>query len=59
LFEHDLFGKPVPTFPDHALDAARTAYTAVMPRESGASSTPQLFDSIKRALEYWITRFRG
>jgi len=22
LFEHDLFGKPVPTFPDHAVDAA-------------------------------------
>jgi hypothetical protein len=22
LFEHDLFGKPVPTFPDHALEAA-------------------------------------
>jgi len=21
LFEHDLFGKPVPTFPDHALEA--------------------------------------
>ena len=21
LFEHDLFGKPVSTFPDHALDA--------------------------------------
>jgi hypothetical protein len=21
LFEHDLFGKPVPTFPDHALAA--------------------------------------
>src|SRR6266436_2851707 len=21
LFQHDLFGKPVPTFPDHALDA--------------------------------------
>jgi hypothetical protein len=21
LFEHDLFGKPVPTFPDHALMA--------------------------------------
>src|SRR5882757_42948 len=20
MFEHDLFGKPVPTFPDHALD---------------------------------------
>jgi hypothetical protein len=20
LFEHDLFGKPVPTFPDHALE---------------------------------------
>src|ERR1700687_964600 len=28
LFEHDLFGKPVPTFPDHALgpyDRSRTA----------------------------------
>jgi hypothetical protein len=22
LFEHDLFGKPVPTFPDHALSPA-------------------------------------
>src|ERR1700742_2469577 len=22
LFEHDLFGKPVPTFPDHALEFA-------------------------------------
>src|ERR1700677_2747374 len=24
LFEHDLFGKPVPTFPDHALAEAAT-----------------------------------
>jgi hypothetical protein len=23
LFEHDLFGKPVPTFPDHALEKKR------------------------------------
>src|SRR6266436_5324181 len=23
LFEHDLFGKPAPTFPDHALSAER------------------------------------
>jgi phenylpyruvate tautomerase PptA (4-oxalocrotonate tautomerase family) len=23
LFEHDLFGKPVSTFPDHALDRAK------------------------------------
>jgi hypothetical protein len=23
LFEHDLFGKPVPTFPDHALGSSR------------------------------------
>jgi hypothetical protein len=22
LFEHDLFGKPVPTFPDHAANSA-------------------------------------
>jgi len=45
--------------------------TVVMPRHrvspsaspmtgsSGASSTPQLLDSITSALEYWITRFRG
>jgi hypothetical protein len=59
LFEHDLFGKPVPAFSDHALVASRTAYAAVIPRESGVSSTPQLLDSIASPLEYWITRFRG
>jgi hypothetical protein len=26
LFEHDLFGKPVSTFPDHALDSSRRPY---------------------------------
>src|SRR5215204_5564811 len=26
LFEHDLFGKPVPTFPDHALAAAQAVF---------------------------------
>jgi hypothetical protein len=25
LFEHDLFGKPVPTFPDHALSGNRAS----------------------------------
>jgi hypothetical protein len=25
LFEHDLFGKPVPTFPDHALASGNRA----------------------------------
>jgi hypothetical protein len=25
LIEHDLFGKPVPTFPDHALEAKSPA----------------------------------
>ena len=25
MFEHDLFGKPVPTFPDHALVAVAAA----------------------------------
>src|ERR1700736_5973492 len=28
LFEHDLFGKPVPTFPDHALPSGRIALHA-------------------------------
>jgi hypothetical protein len=32
---------------------------AVIPRESGVSSTPRPLDSIASALEYWITRFRG
>ena len=31
----------------------------VMPREGGASSTPQLLDSIVGASVYWITRLRG
>ena len=37
LFEHDLFGKPVPTFPDHALgelhctDRSAKASTAIKP----------------------------
>jgi hypothetical protein len=30
LFEHDLFGKPRPTFPDHALGYAFT-WKAVVP----------------------------
>jgi len=30
-----------------------------MPRESGASSTPQLFSNAQASLEYWIARFRG
>jgi hypothetical protein len=30
LFEHDLFGKPVPTFPDHALgDCAVTPQLSI------------------------------
>ena len=28
LFEHDLLGKPVPTFPDHALAARRRCWPA-------------------------------
>src|SRR5205085_9093188 len=31
----------------------------VVPRESGASSTPRLRGSLAGAPEYWITRFRG
>ncbi len=31
----------------------------VILRESGVSSTPQLFDSIIGASEYWIARLRG
>jgi hypothetical protein len=42
LFEHDLFGKPVPTFPDHALtvapsrsrDALRPSYQIRQPSNS-------------------------
>jgi hypothetical protein len=31
----------------------------VILRESGVSSTPQLFGSITSASEYWIARLRG
>jgi hypothetical protein len=30
LFEHDLFGKPVPTFPDHALASLAGAGSIVI-----------------------------
>src|SRR4051794_12069133 len=33
--------------------------TAVIPRESGGSSTPRLIRSSPASLEYWIIRFRG
>jgi hypothetical protein len=33
LFEHDLFGKPVSTFPDHALAQSR-AFRTVNAREA-------------------------
>jgi uncharacterized protein len=33
--------------------------TAVIPRESGESSTPRLFRITARPLEYWIARPRG
>jgi hypothetical protein len=32
---------------------------AVILRESGVSSTPQILDLMADALEYWITRVRG
>jgi hypothetical protein len=35
-----------------------TEQEVVMPRESGASSTPRLLDWGQPSLEYWITRFR-
>jgi hypothetical protein len=31
LFEHDLFGKPVPTFPDHTLVVAEDSITECTP----------------------------
>src|SRR5258708_14303178 len=40
-----------------SLFSASYSTTAVIPRESGVSSTPQLRGSIATALEYWITRW--
>src|SRR5450432_1289210 len=39
--------------------AATPARTTVIPRESGVSSNSWPRGAIIRALEYWITRFRG
>jgi hypothetical protein len=41
----------------HGQRSARYFIAVVMPRESGASSTPQLRGSIMSALEYWIARW--
>jgi hypothetical protein len=40
LFEHHLFGKPVPTFPDHALDAERAAQTRATPESVSLVAAP-------------------
>jgi hypothetical protein len=40
LFEHDLFGKPVPTFPDHALSASPAILQIA--RDASISTTSSL-----------------
>jgi hypothetical protein len=40
----------------NAIDAS---HEAVIFRESGVSSTPQILGSIVDVSEYWIARFRG
>jgi len=41
LIEHDLFGKPVSTFPDHALGAeANNEGPGVIPKDGSAHPTP-------------------
>src|SRR5580698_5834737 len=37
LFAHDLFGKPVPTFPDHALSGRRVAAAEAVDMADGVS----------------------
>jgi hypothetical protein len=54
LFEHDLFGKPVPTFPDHALDApyraAKYLQIGNTPLRGINNSGGQLMSSLQAAL---------
>jgi hypothetical protein len=40
FFEHDLFGKPVPTFPDRALDAAADVAVASKRKVPEAAKLP-------------------
>src|SRR5450755_4835339 len=50
LFEHDLFGKPVPTFPDHALMAriliakADATFTGTRAEPTGEPAVPPFAD---------------
>jgi hypothetical protein len=41
LFEHDLFGKPVPTFPDHALESAALALRVTADAAKPARRSPE------------------
>src|SRR6267142_7218270 len=45
LFEHDLFGKPVPTFPDHALLLRRAASLRASVRISARPNTGRPFQA--------------
>jgi hypothetical protein len=39
VFEHDLVGKPVPTFPDHARSQSQTHTSATLAAQATASAT--------------------
>jgi hypothetical protein len=46
LFEHDLFGKPVPTFPDHALAPLAGAGAIVIGRCTFSPDLDRIFRAI-------------
>jgi hypothetical protein len=46
LFEHDLFGKPVPTFPDHALGATLNVAAVKYPVKQPSLKRPDFDLSI-------------
>jgi hypothetical protein len=57
LFEHDLFGKPVSTFPDHALAASSRAgsmnVVSFLPVVAGTASPTTGANLAEIAIRFW------
>src|SRR6202048_4059619 len=57
LFEHDLFGKPVPTFPDHAAETGFSDMADVLAAPQQLKSDSALRTLTAISIAHWLSHF--
>src|ERR1700738_878747 len=57
LFEHDLFGKPVPTFPDHAAETGFSDMADVLAAPQQMKSDSALRTLTAISIAHWLSHF--